>query len=297
MGQGTLILAGTIMEKGSPMTQPRSCYLSILDHEIHLTQWGDDGSPALVMWHGLARTGRDFDIIARHFSHRFRVICPDTIGRGLSGWSKDPMRDYQIAAYTRHAVAILDALGIGRCGWIGTSMGGLVGLYGAAGPLSERIGRLVLNDIAPELNPAAVERIRSYVTQPPDFATMTEMGDFLRRIYQPYGWQGDEEWQPFIDGSVRRTDDGRFTVHYDPKVMEVFAASVAGLDMWAEYRRIACPTLLLRGDDTDLVMEATAQAMTQCGPKAQWVRVPGCGHAPALNTPQQIGVIEDFLLS
>jgi pimeloyl-ACP methyl ester carboxylesterase len=248
-----------------------------------------------MLWHGLARTGRDFDILARHLAQRFFVICPDTIGRGNSAWSKEPQRDYQLETYVEHAEAMLDGLGVENCAWLGTSMGGMVGMLAAAAPLADRITRLVLNDMAPELNPAAIARIKAYVTAPPAFATMAELGDFLRRIYQPYGWQGDEQWQPFIDSSARRMDDGRFTVHYDPKVMEVFAASIDGDTLWADYDRITCPVLLLRGEETDLVLAETAQAMTQRGPRARWIKVPGCGHAPALNTAQQIAWVDEFL--
>ncbi len=277
------------------MTLSRSRYLSVLGHELHVTEWGDRTAPVLVMWHGLARTGRDFDILAAHFSRTYRVICPDTLGRGLSGWSSSPERDYTLAAYVTHASAILDALGVGNLDWIGTSMGGALGMLLAAGPLKGRMERLVVNDIGPTLNPAAVERIRAYVTRIPRFPNMTAFEDFLRQVYKPYGFMTDEEWRRMAETSSRRCDDGSITVHYDPEVMRVFAATAGDYENWSEYDRVECPTLVLRGTDSDLLLPEVADEMTRRGPKARLVTVPGCGHAPALNVPEQITVIEGFL--
>ena len=273
----------------------RSEYLPLCGQQIHVTRWGDPGLPALVMWHGLARVGRDFDTAARHLSQRFHVICPDTLGRGWSSWSDQPDRDYTIPAYVDHAGSLLDALGIGSCAWVGTSMGGLVGLAAAAGPLQGRISRLVLNDVGPELPVPAVERIKAYVTRMPDFPGMAEFEAFMRLAYAPYGPQTDAEWRRMAETSARRRDDGRITVHYDPKVMTVFADSIGGFDAWAVYDAIACPTLVLRGAESDLLTTDIADRMTRRGPRPRLVTVPGCGHAPALNSPEQIGVLEQFL--
>lgn len=273
----------------------RSTYHSILGHEIHVTEWGEPDAPALVLWHGLARTGRDFDVVAAHFADRYRVICPDTIGRGLSSWSADPEADYTLMAYAAHAEALLDRLNISACSWVGSSMGGALGMIAAAGPLKNRITRLVLNDIGPSLNPEAVERIRAYVTMVPDFATMAEFEAFIRLVYQPYGAMTEAEWKRMAETSMRRRDDGRITVHYDPRVMAVFAAHADAFEIWPVYDVVECPTLILRGESSDLLLVETAHEMTLRGPKAQLVTIPGCGHAPALNTPEQIAVLEGFL--
>lgn len=277
------------------MTLPRSRYLSVMGREFHLTEWGDEEAPALIMWHGLARTGRDFDILAAHFSDRYRVVCPDTLGRGLSGWSRAPRRDYTLAAYMKHAVGILEGLGIDRMTWIGTSMGGALGMLLAAGPLAGRMTRLVMNDIGPALNPVAVERIRAYLAQHPSFRTMTEFEAFVRQVYKPYGFQTDAEWRRMTETSARRRGDGRITPHYDPAVMRVFAETAGDYEVWAEYDRVECPTLVLRGTDSDLLLPEVAEEMTRRGPRARLVTVPGCGHAPALNVPEQIAVLEGFL--
>lgn len=277
------------------MSSSRSLYLTVAGHEIHVTEWGQPSAPALVMWHGLARTGRDFDTLAAHLAGRYRVICPDTIGRGLSSWSRSPDEDYTLAAYAGHAVELLDQMGVGSCRWIGTSMGGALGMIAAAGPLKGRIERLVINDIGPSLNPEAVERIRRYVTVMPDFAGIEEFEKFLRLVYAPYGQMTDAEWRRMAETSARRRDDGRIVSHYDPEVMRVFAENADSYEMWPVFDAIACPTLVLRGENSDLLLPEVAAEMTRRGPKARLVTVPGCGHAPALNVPEQFAVVEGFL--
>jgi pimeloyl-ACP methyl ester carboxylesterase len=227
---------------------------------------------------------------------RFYVLCPDTIGRGLSSWSASPETDYTIPAYCLHAVEMLDRLGIANCRWVGTSMGGLVGMALAGTPeTAARVDRLVLNDVAPQLNPAAIERIRAYVTVVPEFAGMVEFENFLRAVYEPFGQLSDTEWRSLAESSMRRRDNGRISSHYDPAVMRVFADQFQDFDMWAIFDAIACPVLLLRGERSDLVELQVADAMTERGPKPRLVTIAGCGHAPALNVPEQIAVLEDFL--
>ena len=279
-----------------PVYRSRSRYIQVSGHELHFVEWGDPQAPAMVMWHGLARTCRDFDTPALHFSSKYRVICPDTIGRGLSSWSSDPATDYTVPTYVSHAEALLDSLGVEHCAWVGTSMGGIVGLYAAAGPLAGRITRLVLNDAAPKFNPAALSRIKAYATAMPHFATLSELEAFLRSVYAPFGHLTDAEWRKMAETSLRRRDDGRLTVHYDPQVMQVFADGIdENFDLWEAWDNITCPVLMLRGETSDLVSVETAQDMTQRGPKAKLVTIPGCGHAPALNVPEQFAVLDEFV--
>jgi pimeloyl-ACP methyl ester carboxylesterase len=280
-----------------PMPSPRSSYLAIAGHEVHLTAWGDPKAPALVMWHGLARTGRDFDTLARHFADRFHVLCPDTIGRGLSSWSSAPDQEYTVSVYCLHAVAMLDGLSIAKCAWIGTSLGGLVGMALAATPATApRIERLVLNDVGPRRNEEAIDRIRKYVTMVPEFATMSEFETYMRTIYSTFGQLTDAEWRLLAETSMRRRDDGRISPHYDPAVMRVFAehSQIPG-DLWSLYDAIRCPVLAIRGELSDMVSSELGEEMAQRGPKARLATIPGCGHAPALNTAEQIAVLEEFL--
>ncbi|MBC7953664.1 MAG: alpha/beta hydrolase [Rhodospirillaceae bacterium] len=280
----------------STLLGPRSLYLPIAGHEVHVTEWGDRDAPALVMWHGLARVGRDFDTIARQLAPMFHIICPDTIGRGLSSWSKNPQDDYTVPAYCGHAVELLDQLGLDKVRWVGTSMGGIIGMaLAGTKETAGRIDRLVINDVGPELNKPAVERIKAYVTMVPEFATMAQFEGFLRLAYAPFGKLTDAEWRVMAETSLRRRDNGSYSSHYDPAVMTVFAEHIDEFDMWDIYDAITCPTLLVRGAESDLLLADVALKMTQRGPSPALVTVPGCGHAPALNTSDQIAVLKGFL--
>ncbi|HTH17753.1 MAG TPA: alpha/beta hydrolase [Magnetospirillum sp.] len=276
--------------------EPRSRYLSVAGHEIHVTEWGDRAAPPVVMWHGLARVGRDFDVLARALAPMYRIICPDTIGRGLSSWSAKPDEDYTIHTYCAHAIEIMDQLGIGKARWVGTSMGGIIGMALAGSEAgAARIERLVINDVGPELVAEAVDRIKAYVTMVPEFPTIERFEAFLRVAYAPFGKLTDSEWRNLAETSVRRRDSGTFSAHYDPAVMRVFAETAGAMDMWELYDNIRCPTLVLRGETSDLLAPLVAEAMTKRGPKALLISVDGCGHAPMLNTADQIAVLKGFL--
>lgn len=277
------------------MTHPRSVYVSCAGHEIHVSEWGDAASPPLVMWHGLARTGRDFDPLARALCDRYHIIAPDTLGRGLSQWAGDPGRDYCFTRYGDHALALLDHYGMDRVRWVGTSMGGALGIHLAGGRLRDRITHLVVNDIAPELVPAAVQRILSYAGTPPSFATMGELEGFLRTVYAPYGWLSDVQWRQMAETSARRRDDGRVTVHYDPMMVEQFRSHPGDYDQWDAWDAITAKVMLLRGAHSDLITPQWAEEMTRRGPRATLLVVDGVGHAPALNVPGQIDPVARFL--
>lgn len=273
----------------------RSRYAVCEGREIHYTEWGADRAEAVIAWHGLARTGRDMDDIAAHLAGRYRVICPDTIGRGLSQWSPAPEREYCLEFYGKLAVSLVDALRIERFHWIGTSMGGALAIRLAAGALRGRIRRLVLNDIGPELGAEAVARIRAYAGKPPAFERMSELEQYFRTIYRPFGALSDAQWRRLAETSARRLPDGRVTPHYDPAMALQFEHHPADYDQWQAYDSIDVPTLCLRGESSDLLLPGTAEAMRRRGPRATVVTIPGCGHAPALNVPGQLAVVERFL--
>lgn len=274
---------------------PRSHYVVCEGREIHVTEWGPPEADVVVAWHGLARTGRDMDPIAQVLARRWRVICPDTLGRGLSQWSPLPQAEYCLAFYERLAVALLGWLGVDQCGWLGTSMGGAIGLKAAAGALRGRIRRLVLNDIGPALAQPAVDRIRAYAGSPPAFATMAELEHFFRTVYAPYGWLPDDQWRHLTETSARRLPDGRWTPHYDPAMVMQFSHHPHDYDQWDAWDSLDLPVLCLRGEHSDLLLPETAEAMRTRGPRAVVATLPGCGHAPALNTDAQIGLVERFL--
>lgn len=277
------------------MTSPRSAYVEAAGFEIHVTEWGDPGQPALVMWHGLARTGRDFDEAASALSDTYFVICPDTLGRGLSAWARRPEVDYSYRSFGDIALGLLDHYGIGTTRWVGTSMGGLIGITLASDRMKGRITRLVVNDIGPDIPAAGAGRIAAYVGSPPVYDTVAELEAWLRRNYAPFGDNSEAFWWRMTDTSVRRTDDGRVTVHYDPQIASQFTHHKADLDVWDKYDLVTAPMLLIRGASSDVLAAATAEEMTRRGPKPRLVTIDGCGHAPTLASPEQIGLLRDFL--
>lgn len=286
------------------MKSPTSNYAQLAGREIHWMDWGHADGQVIVAWHGLARTCRDMDELAAHFAERgFRVICPDTIGRGLSQWSPAPDDEYQLSFYARVATAFFDELKLTNVHWVGTSMGGAIGMVCAGGiaepSMKPRIASLVLNDNAPQIADAAVERIRSYAGKPPAFDTVAELETFFRIVYKPYGWLSDAQWRRLTETSTRRLPDGRVTPHYDPAMVRQFTAHPDDYLLWSHYDAIDVPVLCLRGVDSDLVLRETLDEMRGRGPgvkgRLQIIEVPGCGHAPALNVPEHLAPIEAFI--
>jgi pimeloyl-ACP methyl ester carboxylesterase len=263
--------------------------------ELHVTEWGDPKNPALVMWHGLARTGRDFDEAAEALSDRYFVLCPDTLGRGLSSWAKDPEVDYSYRVFGDTALAMLDHYGIGKVRWVGTSMGGLIGVTLAGGRLKGRVTHLVINDVGPDIPAAGIGRIASYVGNPPVYDTLGELGAWLRGNYAPFGENTPQFWERMTDTSCRRTDDGRVTVHYDPRIVMQLTYHKTDLDVWEAYDAVAARTLLLRGENSDVLPMQIAEEMTRRGPRPELRVLSGYGHAPTLATEHEIGLLRDFL--
>ncbi len=271
--------------------------------EIHYTEWGAGNRQAVMAWHGLARTGRDMDELAEHLAPRYRVICPDAPGRGFSQWSTDPRNEYQLSFYARVAAELLDRLGIEEVHWVGTSMGGAIGTVCASGlfepRMKQRIKSLVLNDNAPRLAAPAVERIKAYAGNPPAFASMSEIEAFFREVYKPYGWLSDTQWRRMAETSARRLPDGRVTPHYDPAMVQQFIHHPDDYLIWDHYDAIEIPVLCLRGAKSDLVLPDAVEEMMRRGPglagKTRVVEIPGCGHAPALNVPEQLELVAGFI--
>jgi pimeloyl-ACP methyl ester carboxylesterase len=273
-----------------------SQYINCEGREIHYMEWGAEHSETVIAWHGLARTGRDMDDIAAHLAQRYRVICPDTIGRGLSQWSPDPAHEYCMAFYTRLALSLVNQLGIDQMHWLGTSMGGAIGMVAAAGALRGRIRKLVLNDNGPQLADAAIARIRGYAGNPPAFPTVGELELYFRTVYKPYGWLSDAQWRRLTETSTRRLPDGRVTPHYDPAMVMQFIHHGNDYLRWDEWDSLDIPVLCLRGESSDLLLPETADQMRQRGPRAVVVEIPGCGHAPALNTAEHYALVERFFV-
>jgi pimeloyl-ACP methyl ester carboxylesterase len=269
-------------------------------HRMAYWEWGDAANRrVLVCVHGLSRQGRDFDTLARDLCGEYRVVCPDVVGRGESDWLADPM-GYVVPAYVADMVTLLARLDAEVVDWVGTSMGGLIGL-GLASLPGAPVRRLVLNDVGPTFEPAALARIGTYLGQPMHWKTVDEAADALQLISQGFGPHTREQWLALTRPQLRPDGEG-FKPHYDPAIAvpfravtaELAAAGAAGL--WQSWDRLTCPTLLLRGAESDLLSHATAEAMTQRGPKARLHEFPGIGHAPMLVQPDQRQVVREFLL-
>ncbi|SFD54239.1 Pimeloyl-ACP methyl ester carboxylesterase [Sulfitobacter brevis] len=277
------------------MTEPRFRLVPVMDHEIVLTEWGDPALPTLVMAHGLARTGRDFDEIASALSDSYHVLCPDLIGRGLSSWSDNPQAEYSIEYYAGIYGDLLDHCGVDRTAWLGTSLGGLIGMHLASGREADRITALVINDIGPELPDLAVERILTYIGALPEFADLAQAESWLREVYLPFGPASDDFWWRMARTSVRRRANGRLALHYDPRIAVQFSASRGELTSWDRWDRIVVPTHVLRGANSDLLSAAVAERMGQAGPEPQTTVIDDCGHAPTLSRPGDSAMVREIL--
>jgi pimeloyl-ACP methyl ester carboxylesterase len=293
------------------MTEPTLHHLNCLDakglHRMAYWAWGDPANPrVLVCVHGLTRQGRDFDTLARDLAADYRVICPDVVGRGRSDWLPDPA-GYGIPSYVADMVALVARLGVGQVDWVGTSMGGLIGLGVAALPTAAGspglIRKLVLNDVGPAIEPASLQRIGGYLGQPAHWATAEEAAAALWSISQGFGPHTPEQWLALTRPQLVPHESGSgFKSHYDPAIAVPFRAATPEMAafgeamLWQAYDRLACPTLLLRGAESDLLSAATARAMTQRGPRARLQEFAGVGHAPTLVQPDQRAMVRQFLL-
>ena len=243
--------------------------------------------------HGLVRNGRDFDYLARALAADGRhVFCPDIVGRGKSDWLTNP-GDYIYSQYLMDMTALIARTGAETVDWIGTSMGGLIGMLLAA-ETNTPIGRLVINDAGPFIPLAALRRIGAYLGNNPVFDDLEGVEKHLREIYSPFGDLTDENWRHLAHYSARPIGN-KFSLAFDPAIAQPFLAINQDVDLWWAYDRVRCPVLLLHGVDSDVLPAPIAQEMTQRGPRAELVEFPRIGHAPALMDSTQIATIAAFL--
>jgi len=284
--------------------EPRLNHVQCLDtrglHRMAYWEWGDATNPrVLVCAHGLSRQGRDFDTFARAMVDHYRVVCPDVVGRGQSDWLADPM-GYAIPNYVADMVTLLARVNATSVHWVGTSMGGLIGL-GLAALRDSPVQRLVLNDVGPTIEPDALARIGTYLGAPMRWASLDEAADYLWSISQSFGPHTREQWLALTRPQLKADGDG-FKPHYDPAIAVPFRSitpqvAAAGEAMaWAAYDSLRCPTLLLRGANSDLLSHDTALAMTRRGPQARLVEFAGVGHAPMLTSREQVDAVRQFLV-
>jgi len=281
--------------------EPRQRYVQCLSpkglHRMAYLEWGDAANGnVLVCVHGLTRCARDFDNFARAMADRYRVVCPDVAGRGRSDWLADAMA-YQIPQYVADMVTLIARLDVDKLDWVGTSMGGLIGLGLAAQP-NTPIRKLVLNDAGPVVTKVSLERIATYVGIAPQFASIEAADQYIRAVSATFGPHTDAEWRFLTEVVVRRQDDGSYRMHYDPKLAEPFKHLMpqGDLELWPLYDAVRAPMLVLRGALSDLLTRETCEAMKTRGPKAETIEIDGVGHAPTLMHEDQIAVVRGFLL-
>ena len=266
-------------------------------HRISYLEWGDPRNrDVLICVHGLTRSSRDFDQFARALAEQFRVICPDLAGRGESERLPDAML-YALPQYTADMVTLIARLDVEAVNWVGTSLGGLVGMALAA-QAATPVKKLVLNDAGAAISHAALERIAAYVGAAPRFATIEEAEQYVRSISAPFGPHSNAQWRFLTEIWVRRNEDGSYRPHYDPRIGDTFRANMPekDLELWGMYDAIRCPTLVLRGEQSDVLSRETCAEMRERGPKAKVVEIRGVGHAPTLLYADQTAIVREFLL-
>ena len=268
-------------------------------HRMHYTDWGDAANPRVVICaHGLSRNCRDFDTLAQALAPDFRVVCPDVVGRGKSDWLA-AKEDYGYPQYLADVTALIARITAGgekTIYWVGTSMGGILGMLLAALQKTP-VQRLVLNDISIVIPMAALERIANYVGRNPRFKTFQELEAYVRAVSAPFGPLTDEQWHHLTIHGAQRHADGSWGMSYDPGIGIPFRKGpLADIDLTPYWAKVTCPTLLLRGAQSDLLLHDVAQQMIQRGPKPRLVEFEGIGHAPMLMAEDQIRVVRDFLL-
>ena len=255
-------------------------------HRIAYAEWGGADNPRVVICvHGLTRNGRDFDALAAALEPKRRVLCPDVVGRGRSDWLTHK-QDYGYPLYLADMAALIARGGAEQVDWVGTSMGGLIGMMLAAQP-NTPIRRLVVNDVGPLIPKSALERLSLYVGKDPRFPSFEALEQYIRLVSAPFGPLTDAQWHHLTEHTARRYEDGTFGVAYDPAIGNAFAGPFEDVSLWPFWDAISCPTLLLRG---------TAEEMTRRGPKPRLVEFAGIGHAPMLMAEDQIAGVREFLL-
>jgi len=272
----------------------KSDFIELEGLSVHVKVYNPEAEKTVICWHGLARCGADFDYLARALANNYRVICPDTPGRGLSEWVADS--DYGFHLYVPLAKALIAHYNISQLSWVGTSMGGLLGILLAADDQVPEFNHFVINDIGPEVPDSALARIVEYVGQTiPFFDAFPRYVDYMKELYGCWGPRSEAQWQTFAQYSSRRTDKGQFTVHYHPTIVGQFDPEAPKVNLWPQFDAIRCPLMLIQGSVSDVLPDELFQRMCEHQPSAKPIVFAGLGHAPGLHTPEQIDPVVRFL--
>lgn len=280
------------------MTRKQGEFLGLSAHGFHrivYQDWGDlQNYSGLLCVHGLTRNSRDFDPLARELSKNFRVVCPDMPGRGKSQWLSDPA-DYSYPTYLNNMAALLARLDLEEVNWVGTSMGGIIGMMLASLPGSP-IARLVLNDVGPFLPKEALQRLATYVGADPHFESIQDLEAYYREIHAPFGSLTEEQWKYLAEHGVRQDPQGGYRQHYDPAIGHPFKTrEIDDVNLWPIWSAVNCPVLLIHGASSDLLTIETVEQMKESKPDMRVVEVPDAGHAPALMGAAEIRSISRWL--
>jgi pimeloyl-ACP methyl ester carboxylesterase len=299
------LMSATIVEAApSFVAAPRQRHVQCISpsglHRMAYTEWGDPANPRVLLCvHGLTRSGRDFDAVAKAFSREYRVVCPDVVGRGLSDWLVAPGH-YGVPQYVSDMVALIARLNVETVDWFGTSMGGLIGL-GLAGMPNSPIRKMLLNDVGPHIEPVALERIGRYLGKDETFATLEDAVDNAAQLAASFGPLTTDEWRA-INTPLLQERDGRWGYRYDPKIAVPFAAadsnaaSLGEAILWHSLAATQHPVLVVRGEYSDLLSRETVEKMVATGHAVTSAEVAGVGHAPAFLAPDQIEIAHRFFL-
>jgi pimeloyl-ACP methyl ester carboxylesterase len=280
----------------------RDRFVEVDGVELHYSEWGDADAPPLVCVHGLSRVGRDFDPLAERIADDYRVICPDMPGRGLSEWADgdDQAEEWYTAEFMAGLITgFYDELGLESTRYAGISMGGMLGVGLAAGPLADRISHLLMVDVGPgpaedESADEGIQRIIDYLTNPPRFDRLTDLETYFQDVYDTFSPMDDDEWRRLTLTSARRGDEGHWLPNYDPRIVEPLLMADDG-DAWDAWDALDCETFVVKGEHSDILSDATFAEMVERKPDTGTLEVEGCGHVPALNVPEQVDPVRAFL--
>jgi len=267
----------------------------IRGHDIHVVEWGNPNRPTVLLYHGFSRTARDFDELAQRLSDDFFVLCPDAPGRGKSSWSDNPARDYRLSNFAKISRELLEIYGISKIGWVGTSMGGVIGIKLDAMPGAPHVGALVLNDVGPGIAQVGKQRISGTSAALPTFDTRRQAREWLLENYSKGGRPTDAFLERTLEAQMRVTSQGKLTLGYDPAINLMLTTRTEELDCWDSWGRTTAPTLVLWGQASDVLTADMVDRMRRSRPEIEIAAYPGLGHAPNLSDPARIELIAEFL--
>jgi pimeloyl-ACP methyl ester carboxylesterase len=277
---------------------PKSNFFSSLHpdgfHKIHYLEWGNSRNPKVIICvHGLSRNARDFDFLAQELAKDYRVISVDMPGRGLSDHFASS-EFYNFSQYVTDLVTLIARMDVSSLDWIGTSMGGLLGMIIASKP-NNPIKRLVLNDIGPFVSSESMIKIRNYIGITPNLQNFEKATKYISQILRPFGDLSSEQWQHLALHSTKQLEDGSYILSYDPKIATAFSENPQDIDLWNFWNEVSCPTLLLRGEKSEILTQEIAKKMQDEKGQITFAEFKNIGHAPSLMEEEQIEVIRNWL--